>query len=1046
MNGSDDAQTIEHVWCFEGAGGDSTWPAGPVGNTWGHWSKFDPPGTPSSKWHLSQMDSDASTWNAWCGCDSLEGAPGYSNNDEACSDVFFWNRKKGYGNDWHYALELRADSAPNASGATIEFDVRYDIECNYDYLYVEYSTDAGTSWSFLRDSYPSGKPAVFNSVSGNPCLTEGGTGRCCGTDYFESSDQFDPGGGNIVWHGHSDWVLNVDFPIPANATGGVRVRWRAFTDGAWSDEDGNGDTDGHSAIDNVLLTIASGGTTAADDFETGTSDPFLGRSVPGETIPGPVQWFPGGLIGNTYDGWHLEFDPKYSNKGNTCTFSDDWMWAAKPAGGPIPPSGNGFDFFLVSPSIPCAGWNGGVVEYSEYVCMPPATEDFADQLVRVYDTNQGWSPWNDFDAFHLLGGCSFWTMDNRQDLSPFLGATIESVQVAWEVVDANKPGDFEWGKHNMVQYLIDNVSFGSFDATGTVFTARSIEMFADTFSLSDPAHTAFLANSEQGIWSGHGGPSGVRDFANADSLTVQIEDSDGVSASNVDLWWRHDDGGSGSFGAFAKVDMSFAVPDPLSATDEGTYRAIIGKDDGGVEDVSGTAGDRLIWKAGTTVHYYVSVVDDAVNTAVWPNTADDPDPAYHEFSVLPLGNTTPAGQRILLVDGAGIETLDFESSNGFDPDGGAGFGGFTDPAFDAVDRQYAEALALLFGGSIADPRWDTYHVPGVNSSVQVEPNGFTKPALDVGGYMTESGDPMYDVLIWPLAYFAELAFADATRLELATYLDAGGRLLVSGDEVAFALGSGGNGIDPAFLGDYLGTSFPSPTDDTTEDRVLNMTGEMGTSLEGVEIGIYGECPFRRSFDRLTLAAAAPGSQNHVLATYTDGGASDNGRACSIANVRQGDDAVFGTADDGVAVLYGFDLTALLSDRSRACAIGLVLAEDMGIVIPAGNLSQCDSPTGVEPPPVLSSFRFSLANGTPNPFASATSIRFSIATRERVRIDVVDVLGRRVRTLADETMDAGVHVRDWNGRAESGAPVSNGVYFVTMSAGGFEATRKLVMLK
>jgi hypothetical protein len=93
--------------------------------------------------------------------------------------------------DWNYALEIRADSAPHGSGSTIKFDVRYDIECNYDYLYLEYSTDTGMTWSLARDSYPNGKPAVFNAVSGVSDMNHGGTGRTCGTDYFGISDQGD---------------------------------------------------------------------------------------------------------------------------------------------------------------------------------------------------------------------------------------------------------------------------------------------------------------------------------------------------------------------------------------------------------------------------------------------------------------------------------------------------------------------------------------------------------------------------------------------------------------------------------------------------------------------------------------------------------------------------------------------------------------------------------------------------------------------------------------------------------------------------------------
>jgi hypothetical protein len=102
---------------------------------------------------------------------------------------------------------------------------------------------------------------------------------------------------------------------------GLKLRWRGFSDGAWSDEGGQGDTDGLCAIDNVRVNLAfnGAGIDSQDDFETGS---FGSR------------WTPGSLEGNTFDGWHLAFDPMYKNEVNTCEFDDDWMWAAKPDVGP----------------------------------------------------------------------------------------------------------------------------------------------------------------------------------------------------------------------------------------------------------------------------------------------------------------------------------------------------------------------------------------------------------------------------------------------------------------------------------------------------------------------------------------------------------------------------------------------------------------------------------------------------------------------------------------------------------------------------------------
>ena len=230
------------------------------------------------------------------------------------------------------------------TGGTIKFDLRYDSECNYDYTYLEYLNTSNATWTIVTDGGLPPRPARFNSVSGTLCSGHGGTGRCCGTDYFFYSDNI----GSTPNYGNSQWIA-CTFPMPSQA-GGMQLRWRCTSDGAWSDADGQGDTDGIGAIDNVRITFIapSPDVVITDNFETGN---FLGVSAGG-------TWSPGALVGNTYDGWHLEFDPKYKNKGNTCDFSNDWMWAAKPAANAIP--ANGFDYFLVTPVIDVGGRRAGV--------------------------------------------------------------------------------------------------------------------------------------------------------------------------------------------------------------------------------------------------------------------------------------------------------------------------------------------------------------------------------------------------------------------------------------------------------------------------------------------------------------------------------------------------------------------------------------------------------------------------------------------------------------------------------------------------------------
>lgn len=88
----------------------------------------------------------------------------------------------------------------------------------------------------------------------------------------------------------------------------------------------------------------------------------------------------------------------------------------------------------------------------------------------------------------------------------------------------------------------------------------------------------------------------------------------------------------------------------------------------------------------------------------------------------------------------------------------------------------------------------------------------------------------------------------------------------------------------------------------------------------------------------------------------------------------------------------------------------------------------------------------LDNAVPNPFNPSTQIRFGLAEPGPVRVDVIDPRGRVVVTLVDEFRGAGEHQVLWNGRDDSGATVSSGVYFVKAGAAGEVRTRKITLLK
>ena len=88
---------------------------------------------------------------------------------------------------------------------------------------------------------------------------------------------------------------------------------------------------------------------------------------------------------------------------------------------------------------------------------------------------------------------------------------------------------------------------------------------------------------------------------------------------------------------------------------------------------------------------------------------------------------------------------------------------------------------------------------------------------------------------------------------------------------------------------------------------------------------------------------------------------------------------------------------------------------------------------------------------PNPLNPETWIPYQLAEAAEVRVSIYAVDGTLVRQLELGHQRVGIYqsrsrAAYWDGRNESGEPVASGVYFYTLSAGDFTATRKLLIRK
>lgn len=85
--------------------------------------------------------------------------------------------------------------------------------------------------------------------------------------------------------------------------------------------------------------------------------------------------------------------------------------------------------------------------------------------------------------------------------------------------------------------------------------------------------------------------------------------------------------------------------------------------------------------------------------------------------------------------------------------------------------------------------------------------------------------------------------------------------------------------------------------------------------------------------------------------------------------------------------------------------------------------------------------FELSQNYPNPFNPSTTIRYALPSRSHVTLTVFNTLGQEVATIVNESQDAGYHEVRFDGSG-----LASGVYFYRLRAGGYLATKRLVLVR
>jgi hypothetical protein len=132
---------------------------------------------------------------------------------------------------------------------------------------------------------------------------------------------------------------------------------------------------------------------------------------------------------------------------------------------------------------------------------------------------------------------------------------------------------------------------------------------------------------------------------------------------------------------------------------------------------------------------------------------------------------------------------------------------------------------------------------------------------------------------------------------------------------------------------------------------------------------------------------------------------------------------------------GYEVTGLFDLRGRPRLPG-----DPGDIpkVPDGGASSKEAAGPIRTTRLSAAF--------PNPTSTLTSFTLELANSEEIRLEVFDLRGARVRTLAEGRTPAGRLTLTWDGRDAHGRRLADGLYLIRVRAGGLRETRSVLLMR
>ncbi len=271
----------------------------------------------------------------------------------------------------------------------------------------------------------------------------------------------------------------------------------------------------------------------------------------------------------------------------------------------------------------------------------------------------------------------------------------------------------------------------------------------------------------------------------------------------------------------------------------------------------------------------------------------------------------------------------------------------------------------------------------------------------------------YTAVFWLLGdeSTSDETFSDSEQDLIESYLTGGGKLFVSGSEVAWDLDSQGTSSDRTFFLNYLKAAYGA---DDSESYVIN--GVSGTPFAGLSL----------NFD--------DGNNGVYKEDYPDAFAVSNGSQAVLryANNLIASTAYTGTFGSGTAtgqvILLGIPFETIYIEDQRLNLVAAILEYfELSTVLPINEKAITPATQLLKP--------------FPSPFNSISQIRFQLNQASKINLQVFDLRGRKITTLSQDHYEAGTWQLPFNA---DGLP--GGLYLIQLRTENFHQTQKVIYLK